>query len=115
MSRTPVKIKRLSDLRSAVVRSGNGQQFPHQTYMRLCCLEMERFRREQERAAAMVRAGKCLDRCRAIEEEVKQLLETIGQSRRDDVRAQLHTPDDNVVIEPLPSPPQRGQKMTFSY
>jgi len=114
MSKPPVKIKRLSDLRTAVVRSGNGAKFPHQTYMRLCCLEMERFRREQERAAAMGRADKCTARCRQIEVEVRQLLVSIGQVLATDPTEPQ--PDTDVSVS-LPAPQRSVQsaKMTFNY
>jgi hypothetical protein len=48
--------------------------------MRLCCLEMERFRREQEQSVAVTRARKCVERCHHIEMEVQELLRSIGQA-----------------------------------
>jgi hypothetical protein len=73
------KIQRLANLRGVAGRSANGARFPHEIYMRLCCLEMERFRREQEQSVAVTRARRCVERCRHIEMEVRQLLRSIGQ------------------------------------
>ncbi len=74
------KTRRLAELRSIVGRPTNGAKFPHEIYMRLCCLEMERFRREQEQTVAVTRARKCVERCRRIEMEVQELLRSIGQA-----------------------------------
>jgi hypothetical protein len=74
------KIRRLANLRGVAGRPTNGARFPHEIYMRLCCLEMERFRREQEQSVAVTRARKCMDRCRRIEMEVQELLRSIGQA-----------------------------------
>ena len=74
------KIRRLANLRGVAGRHTNGTKFPHEIYMRLCCLEMERFRREQEQSVAVTRARKCVERCRHIEMEVQELLRSIGQA-----------------------------------
>ena len=74
------KIRRLANLRGVAGRPTNGTRFPHEIYMRLCCLEMERFRREQEQSVAVTRARKCVERCRHIEMEVRELLRSIGQA-----------------------------------
>jgi hypothetical protein len=79
MARFTGKIRRLADMRSISGRCSNGTKFPHEIYMRLCCLEMERFRREQEQSAAAARARKCVERCHTIEVEVQVLLRSIGQ------------------------------------
>ncbi|MGD0460936.1 MAG: hypothetical protein ABSB74_00460 [Tepidisphaeraceae bacterium] len=80
MARYTGKIQRLADLRSIAGRPANAAKFPHEIYMRLCCLEMERFRREQEQSVAVTRARKCVERCRHIEMEVQELLRFIGQA-----------------------------------
>ena len=74
------RIRRLANLRSVAGRPTNGAKFPHEIYMRLCCLEMERFRREQEQSVAVTRARKCVERCHHIEMEVQELLRSIGQA-----------------------------------
>jgi len=74
------KIRRLANLRGVAGRPTNGARFPHEIYMRLCCLEMERFRREQEQSVAVTRARKCVERCHVIEMEVQELLRSIGQA-----------------------------------
>jgi hypothetical protein len=83
MARYTGKIQRLAEMRSIVGRPTNGAKFPHEIYMRLCCLEMERFRREQEKTVAVTRARKCVERCRRIEMEVQGLLRSIGQAPAD--------------------------------
>ncbi|MGD0541862.1 MAG: hypothetical protein ABSB33_10125 [Tepidisphaeraceae bacterium] len=80
MARYIGKIRRLASLRSVAARPTNGAKFPHEIYMRLCCLEMERFRREQEQSVAVTRARKCMERCHHIEMEVQELLRSIGQA-----------------------------------
>jgi len=91
-----------------VTKSGTGQKFPHQTYMRLCCLEMERFRREQEKAAAMVRANKCESRCAQIEAEVRELLSTIGPGLVDNAATDIAVAVSSAVRV-------NGHKLTLKY
>lgn len=76
---TPMTLKGLQDMRTtAAAVSGKGPGVaPHKLHMRLCALEMERFRRDQERRVALERAAKCEARCRALEAEVHQLMEVI--------------------------------------
>jgi len=72
----PKTLKGLQDMRtSAGYLSGkNGQVEAHKLHMRLCVLEMERHRRDQERRVALERANKCEARCRVLDEEVRALL-----------------------------------------
>ena len=72
-------LKGLQDMRtSAAALSGSGTEvLPHKLHMLLCALEMERYRRDQERNVALERARRCEARCIAIEEEVRALLEVI--------------------------------------
>lgn len=71
--------KSASDLKSsALTRPGS---LPHKTHMRLVCLEMERYRRAQERDNLLARAERCEERCAAIDFEVRQLMEHLAQSR----------------------------------
>jgi hypothetical protein len=80
MSQYTGRIRRVANVGSVGGRAANGARFPHEIYMRLCCLEMERFRREQEQSVAVTRARKCMERCRHIEMEVQELLRSIGQA-----------------------------------
>jgi hypothetical protein len=71
--------KSASDIKSsATARPG---QLPHKTHMRLVCLEMERYRRAQERDNLLARAARCEERCAAIDVEVHQLMERLAQMR----------------------------------
>lgn len=56
-------------------RSGNNsaEALPHKLHMRLCALEMERYRRDQERQVALARAEQAQARCEEIESEVRSL------------------------------------------
>jgi hypothetical protein len=77
--RTIMTLKGLQDMRtSAAALSGSGTDvLPHKLHMRLCALEMERYRRDQERNVALERARRCEARVAAIETEVRALLEVM--------------------------------------
>jgi len=73
MSSSPRRPRGASSIPSSVSRRGGGgvrAAMPHQLYMRLTCLEMERHRRGIEREAAMTRVRACDDRSREIEAEM---------------------------------------------
>lgn len=48
---------------------------PYRTYMKLCCLEMERFRRGKERERSLLLVGEIDRRFREIEDEKAKLLQ----------------------------------------
>lgn len=76
---TPKKIiKGLQDLRTL---SGNVDMvaLPYQAYMKLSCLEMEKFRRNKERKSAVHRLENIDERFRQIEDEKDALLRTLGE------------------------------------
>lgn len=73
----PMTLKGLQEMRTNADTSALVSGLPHKLHMRLCCLEMERHRRDQERRVAMERANKCQARCEQIEQEVRRLLEAI--------------------------------------
>jgi hypothetical protein len=52
---------------------------PHKAYMRLTCLEMEKYRRMQEKQSAMLRVTNIETRIKEIESEQTVLLETLGK------------------------------------
>lgn len=54
---------------------------PHQLYMRLTCLEMERHRRGIEREAALTRVRICDERSRDIDEEMGEIKEELRRRR----------------------------------
>jgi len=74
----PVTLKGLQEMRTNT-DSAIATALPHKLHMKLCCLEMERHRREMEQRAAMERANKCQARCDAIELEVRRLLDAVNK------------------------------------
>jgi hypothetical protein len=66
-------IKGLQDIVSHSGRAREGA-IPHKAYMRLSCLEMEKFRRARERQSAMVRVGNIDARFREIDAEEAMIL-----------------------------------------
>ncbi len=66
-------IKGLQDIRSHSGRAREGA-IPHKAYMRLSCLEMEKFRRARERESAMVRVRNIDARFREIDSEEAMIL-----------------------------------------
>jgi hypothetical protein len=77
MNRQPMTLKGLQERKTTATFMGGGNVLPHKLHMRLCALEMERHRRDQERRVALERARKCHERCEAIETEVRAILEVI--------------------------------------
>lgn len=77
----PMTLKGLIDVKTtAAALSGSSGGLPaHKLHMRLCALEMERYRREHERRIALERADKCTQRCDAIEAEVRALLNVMNR------------------------------------
>lgn len=51
---------------------------PYKAFMRLSCLEMEKFRRERERESAMVRVRNIDARFKEIELEKAEILDAVG-------------------------------------
>lgn len=87
--------KGASDLRSAAApRPG---QLPHKTHMRLVCLEMERYRKQQEYLTLTSRAQRCKQRCAEIEVEVRQLMKALGVD-------QLVAPTAPPIVRTEPKP-----------
>lgn len=74
------KAKGLTEIKTIGARSSLAKDMPHKLHMRLCTLEMERYRRDQERRVALERAAKCQSRCEQIEQEVRQLMEQINRN-----------------------------------
>lgn len=71
--------KQLRGVGDIKTRSGGNaaENLPHKLHMRLCALEMERYRRDQERQVALARAANCQARCEEIEAEVHKLQQAI--------------------------------------
>jgi hypothetical protein len=99
MTKKPLLVRGVQEIRTAAARSG-AQAPTHSLHMRLCVLEMERHRRDQERMVALTRAAKCQARCEQIEQEVQSLLAQInrrGLQAAPGMLSKLHT-------EPKPLP-----------
>jgi len=78
MSVPPRTIKGLQDIASHSGRAGE-EAIPHKAYMRLSCLEMEKFRRARERQSAMVRVGNIDARFREIDAEEAMILRVMKE------------------------------------
>ena len=76
----PRKIARgVQDIRTHVGMSSE-KKMPHQAYLRIACLEMEKFRRGQERQCAMRRVESIDSRCGEISEEQAMLMSSLGEA-----------------------------------
>ena len=65
--------RRLQDIRTHAAMSGESR-LPHQRYLRVACLEIEKFRRAQERDSAVQRVESIDARLREIETEQAALV-----------------------------------------
>lgn len=109
----------------ARAQGGIGSELPHQLYMRMTCLEMERHRRSVERDAAMLRVQACDVRGREIDAELELLQAEIRRRRiasgmpvDDDVAADVETPRSRSrrrAETPTNSPPVDPGPMSFKY
>ena len=67
---------------------------PYKAFMRLSCLEMEKFRRARERASAMNRVNSIDARFAVIDEEKSAILSSLGEKEK------TSTPGSQVPVEP---------------
>lgn len=82
---------------------------PYKAFMRLSCLEMEKFRRTRERASAMNRVNSIDSRFAEIEaEKAEILLALTGNEDRSD-------PGPQAPAEPRPSPRQTTAPFRLRY
>lgn len=102
----PRTLKGLQDMRtSASYLSGKaGEVEAHKLHMRLCVLEMERHRRDQERRVALERAAKCEARCRVLDEEVRALLKLMHRPEDERPSVVVTPRGRNVPQSPAPAP-----------
>ncbi len=73
MAIPPRNLKSLKDIRTHAGRV-DGTVVPYKAFMKLSCLEMERFRKEKERSSAMTRVNNIDKRFREIEAEKASIL-----------------------------------------
>jgi hypothetical protein len=78
MAIPPRTIKGLQDIASHSGRAREGA-IPHKAYMRLSCLEMEKFRRTRERESAMVRISSINARFQQIDAEKAMILRAMKE------------------------------------
>ena len=72
----------VNDIRTHAGMSSE-RKMPHQAYLRIACLEMEKFRRGLERDSAAARV-ECIDaRTKEIETEEAALLRSLGERKSD--------------------------------
>lgn len=76
MAIPPRNLKSLKDIRTHAGRV-EGATVPYKAFMKLSCLEMERFRKERERDSAMTRVNNIDRRFREIQEEEASILARI--------------------------------------
>lgn len=78
MARLQPIIRGAQDCRT-LSTAANQTFLPHRTYLRIACLEMEKFRRTQERTSAMRRVENIDRRFDEIDSERDRLLSTMGE------------------------------------
>jgi len=106
----PVVKKIIRGLQNIRTRSGTPDQviIPYQVYTRITYLEMEKFRRETERANLVVRLKNVEERLQSIESEKAVLLRRVGKP----------TPKRPGALAGRiahPSPPSRAAGFKFRY
>ena len=89
--------KGVQDIRTVAGRSTSPGS-THKRYLRLCTLEMERSRREQERRVAQERADVAKSRVDQLESEIFEILQTIETPSVSAVHAEaIDTTADHVT------------------
>jgi hypothetical protein len=71
--------KGLRDIHTMAGKVDESSVSPHKAYMRLSCLEMEKFRRRKERESAIHRVHAIDARFQEIESEKVMLLQALGE------------------------------------
>ena len=74
------RMRTVQDVRTLSGARNNLSQ-PHRGYMRIACLELERFRRNQERESATGRVRQLDARFREIEAEQALILDMLGKDK----------------------------------
>ncbi len=106
LSRT---IKGLQDIASHSGRAREGA-IPHKAYMRLSCLEMEKFRRARERESAMVRVGNIDARFKQIDVEEAMILRAMKEQ---DGTAPAGSPGGDSGYDPVRKKHTGGFKLKY--
>ena len=103
----------VNNIRTHAGMSGE-KRMPHQAYLRIACLEMEKFRRGQERQSAMRRVESIDSRCGEISAEQAVLMQTVAQNVKGRPAAVTPNPvPGRDSREPSISPPGEGFKIRY--
>ena len=76
-------VRGLQELRTHSGIVGVAKKLPHQAYLRIACLEMEKVRRGLERDSAAERVERIDERTKEIEAEEAALLRSLGERKSD--------------------------------
>lgn len=79
MTIPPRNLKSLQDIRTHAGRVETAA-IPYKAFMKMSCLEMEKFRRERERKSAMTRVDNIDKRFREIEAEKASILSRLSEA-----------------------------------
>jgi len=98
----------LNDIRTHSGMVEQGLTSPYKAYMKLSCLEMERFRRGQERESARQRMEMIDARFQEITAEEKEILQALNNPEDGHP-----SPLQDVESQPAPSPSAGGFKIRY--
>ena len=95
MAIPPRNLKSLQDIRTHAGRVDEAA-IPYKAFMKMSCLEMEKFRKERERKSAMTRVNNIDKRFQEIEAEKAAILTHLNKApeskRKDTEKADLEPP-----------------------
>ncbi len=101
MAIPPRNLKSLQDIRTHAGRVDEAA-IPYKAFMKLSCLEMEKFRRDRERKSAMTRVNNIDKRFREIDAERESILSRLEQSNESKEKKVEET-DSKPPVRQVPS------------
>ena len=101
MAIPPRNLKSLQDIRTHAGRVDEAAT-PYKAFMKMSCLEMEKFRKERERKSAMTRVNNIDKRFREIEAEKAAIL-THLEKAPESIRRDPEKADSKPVTRPAPT------------
>ena len=101
-------LRRVQDIRTHAGISTE-RTLPHQVYLRIACLEMEKFRREQERQSAMRRVQTIDARFNEIKAEQMSLMQTMKR----DVSRKTVVASSRTEASTEPAPVSQGFRIRY--
>ena len=93
MPTTGKRMRAVQDIRT-LSGARNHLSQPHRGYMRIACLELERFRRNKERESATARVRQLDARFREIEVEQAVILDMLGKEKTAQPRRAASSPPE---------------------